>query len=324
MSNPSYNTLLTTTIESRTRDLADLVTKNVALLMRLKKRGNAKVVTGGVKILQEVEYAENPNFGWYSGYDTLAVAPSEIATAAEFAIKEAYCGATISGLEQAQNQGRERMIELTGAKIRNAEKTMVNAIGAAVYGDGTAASGKAIGGLQFLVSFAPATGTVGGINRATNPYWRNRSTRSGVDFGEAATPANILSHMGRVYNPLVRGTDKPDFIAADNNSYQLFTDAMTDRQVVTSTEMAEAGFTALKFRGADVLLDGGMDGSIPADTMYFLNTDYLFYRPIQGHDMYPLRKDVEKLDQDSVTSLIGWKGNMTTSGPKFQAVHRIN
>lgn len=324
MSNPSYNTLLTTTIESRTRTLADNVTKNVALLMRLKKRGNVETVSGGVKILQEIEHQANPGFGWYSGYDPLTIAPSEFATAAEFAIKEAYIGVIISGLEQAQNRGKERMIPLLKSKIKNAEKSMVNEMGAAVYGDGTAANNKAIGGLQFLVSGTPNTGTVGGINRATSEFWRNRSTRSSVDFGGPATPANILSHMGRVYNRLVRGTDKPDFIAADNESYQHFTDAMSDRQVVTSTEMAEAGFTALKFRGADVLLDGGMDGSMPADTMYFLNTDYLHLRPMEGFDMYQLRSDVEKLDQDAVASMIGWKGNMTASGLKFQAVHKTN
>ncbi len=322
MSNPNYNSVLATTIESRRRVLADNVTKNVALLMRLKERGNTDPVSGGTKILEEIEYSTG-GFGWYSGYDTLTIAPREHATAAEFAIKEAYVSCIISGLEQAQNRGKERMIPLLKSKIKNAEKEMVNTIGAAVYGDGTAAGGKSIGGLQLLVSANPATGTVGGINAATNAYWRNVSFRSSVDFGAAATSANIISQMGRVFTGLIRGTDKPDFIAVDNNVFNLLSDAMSDRQVVASGKMAEAGFQVLKFRGSDVLLDGGMDGSIPANTAYFINSDYLHYRPMEGYDMYPLREDVEKLDQDAAASLIGWKGNMTTSGRKFQGVLNI-
>ena len=68
MANPNYNDVLATTIESRTGKLADNVTKNNALLYRLNERGNRKPVSGGSKILEELEYGESDNV-WYSGYD---------------------------------------------------------------------------------------------------------------------------------------------------------------------------------------------------------------------------------------------------------------
>lgn len=324
MSNPNFNSIVTTTIESRTRALADNVTNNSALLLRLKKRGKVKPVSGGRTIVQELNYQATPNTGWYSGYDTLTTVASDTATAAEFGIREAYASMTISGLEMAQNRGAERMIDLAESKIENMEQSLVNLLNTGVYSDGSANSGKQIGGLQFLVASTPTTGTVGGINRATATWWRNTSARSSTSFGGAATAATILNHMGRVYNGLVRGTDQIDLIPADALAFQLFMDAMSDRQTIIGAEMAEAGFTTAKFRGADVVLDGGLGGAAPANTMYFLNTKYIHYRPMSGMDVYRVGSDREPTNQDALIKVIGWKGNMTLSGAQFQAVLRTD
>ncbi len=51
--------IVATTLRNRTGKAADNVTKNNALLMRLRKKGNVKTVSGGRTIMQEIEYAEN-------------------------------------------------------------------------------------------------------------------------------------------------------------------------------------------------------------------------------------------------------------------------
>jgi hypothetical protein len=322
MSNPNYASIATATIESRTRALADNVTTNNALLGRLKERGRKKTVSGGTKILQEIQYASNTSSGWYSGYDTLTTAATDVLTAAEYAIKEGYALVTISGLEMAQNRGKEQMLDLLEARIENAEATLSNLIAVGVYSDGTANSGKQIGGLQLLVANTPTSGTVGNINRATYSYWRNLSKSAATDYGAAKTSANVLAQFGKTFNQLVRGADAPDLIVSDANDYGRLTDAMTDRQIVSDPKMAEAGFTTLKYRGADVVLDGGIGGACPADTSYFLNTKYLFYRPIADHDMYTLDGDRSAYNQDALVKIIGWKGNLTMSGAQFQGIYK--
>ena len=74
---------------------------------------------------------------------------------------------SISGLEELQNSGSERVIDLLESRIKNAERTMANNVSNDLYSDGTASGGKQIGGLQHIIADAPSTGTVGGINRAT-------------------------------------------------------------------------------------------------------------------------------------------------------------
>jgi hypothetical protein len=89
MAFPNVSDLVATTIESRSGEIADNVTKNNALLRRLEKRGNTRTFSGGTVIFEELSFAENGNAGYYSGYDILPVAAQDVLSAAQFAIKQA-------------------------------------------------------------------------------------------------------------------------------------------------------------------------------------------------------------------------------------------
>lgn len=65
--NSDFSEIVTTTLRNRSGKLADNVTENNALLMRLRRRGNQKPVSGGRTIVQELEYAENATYKRYSG-----------------------------------------------------------------------------------------------------------------------------------------------------------------------------------------------------------------------------------------------------------------
>jgi hypothetical protein len=320
MASPNLSELVTTTLRSRTRRLADNVTKQTALLNRLNTRGKVKPVSGGRTIVQELEYAENSTYQRYSGYETLNISPSDVFTAAEYDWKQASVAVTISGLEQIQNAGPERIIDLLESRISNAEKTMTNNIGADAYSDGTADGGKQIGGMQLLVSDVPATGTVGGIDAATWTFWRNVAFDATTDGGAAASTANIQSYMNRVWVQLVRNADKPDLIVADNNYWRLYLESLQAIQRITSVSEASAGFSSLKYMTADVVLDGGFGGSAPENHMYFLNTDYIFYRPSRDRNMSVEEGERVPINQDAIARLIMFAGNMTCSNRSLQGV----
>jgi hypothetical protein len=317
---PNLSEIVTTTIENRSRALADNVSKSHALLDRLEKKGKAKPADGGRKIIQELEFGENGTFGWYSGYDPLNIAPQEVFSAAEFDWKQCAVAVTISGLEQLMNSGDEAFIDLLESRIGNSERTMKNQMGLAVYGDGTAASGKSIGGLQLLVADVN-TGVVGNINRANWSFWKNQSFDATTDFGAAATTALMLSYMNRTWLTVVRGVEKPDLIMADNNYYRLYWEALLPQQRFMSSGMAEAGFESLKYQSADVVFDGGIGGGCPVNHMYFLNTDYIYLRHHTKRRYVALgEKQRFSTNQDAMVQLMGWAGNMTLSGGMMQAI----
>jgi hypothetical protein len=324
LQNPSstLTEIVTTTLRNRTGKLADNITKNNALLFRLRKRGNVKTVSGGRTIVQELEYAENGTFKRYSGYEALNISPSDVFTGAEYNYAQAAVAVSISGLEQLQNTGEEAIIDLLESRIKNAEKTLVNNIALDCYSDGTADGGRQIGGLALLVSNTPTTGVGGGIDASTTvgSFWRNLKFSGVTDGGGATTSANIQSYMNRLYVQLVRQTDKPDLIIADNNYFRLYLESLQAIQRITSNEMGEAGFDSLKYMNSDVVLDGGFGGGAPASTMYFLNTDYIYFRPHVDRNFAPIGDDRYAVNQDAMVKLVGFAGNMTTSNRRLQGV----
>lgn len=318
--NSSISEIATLTQRNRTGKLADDVSKNNAVLNRLSQKGKIKLVRGGRTISQEIEFAENATFKRYSGYDTLNISPSEVFTTADFNYAQGAVGISISGLEQLQNAGKEAIIDLLDARITNAEKTLKNNISNDIYSDGTADGGKQIGGLQLLVADSPSSGTVGGISRSTYSFWRNIAYDATTDGGAAATAANIQSYMNRVWLQLVRGTDKPDLVVADNNYYRLYMESLQAIQRITSDNMAQAGFQSLKYMSADVVLDGGYGGGAPTNHMYFLNTDYIYFRPHADRNFVALDPERYGVNQDAMVKLIVFAGNMTLSNAFLQGV----
>lgn len=320
MASPNLSEITTTTLRHRSKQLADNVTTNNAILNRLKKKGKIKTVSGGENIVQELDYAENSTYKRYSGYESLDISPSDVISAAHFAWKQSAVAVSISGLEQLQNSGKDRLIDLLEARITNAERTMANNIADDLYSDGTANSSKQIGGLQHLVADSPSTGTVGNINRATFSFWRNISFDATTDGGGAATSSNIQSYMNQVWVQVVRGVDKPDLILADDAYWRLYLESLQAIQRIESSDMAEAGFQSLKYMGADVVLDGGVGASCPSNHMYFLNTNYIFFRPHKDRFFVPLSPDRFAVNQDALVKLIVFAGNMTLSNGSLQAV----
>jgi len=314
MSFPNISDIVATTIESRTRKIADNVTKNNALLTWLESRGNNKPISGGYKILQELSFAANGNAGFYSGYDLLPVAAQDVISAAEFEIKQAACPVVISGLEQLQNAGREQMIDLLDSRLAVAESSMANLIAQGIYSDGTGSGGKTITGLDKAVQITPSgAGVYGGIDQVAFPFWQNKYTAAGIS---ATTVDGAMSTM---WSSLIRGMDRPDLIVMDNLFWGLFIASLQNQQRFNSAGAATRGFPTIKFMDADVVLDGGIGGFATTKTAYFLNTKYLHFRPHASRNMVPLSPNRRyAINQDAEVQILGWAGNLTCSGRQFQ------
>lgn len=312
--NKSYNDIFTSTLENRTQSLADNVTSHNALLERLKKKGKIRPISGGSKILEELEYGEGDAV-WYAGYDTINYSPKQLFTAAEYQLKLCAVPVAVSGEDMLKNSGTQAVMDLFEKRIENAVRTMSNQMGKAVYSDGTGSSGKEIGGLQLLVADSPTTGTVGGIDRAAtgNEFWRNKSAQ------KALTADNIVSEMNKMYLSLTRGTEKPDLIVTDDSLYALYESTLLPLQRFSDPKISDNGFASLKFKGADIVFDGAQS-HCPANHMYFLNTDYLYLRPHKDRDMKVIEGDRLAVNQDALYKIIGWAGNMTMSNASLQGV----
>jgi hypothetical protein len=331
--NTNYADILATTIESRSKKIADNVTKNNGLLTRLKQKGKIKTFSGGHKILQELSFAENGNAGWYSGYDTLPVAASDVLTAAEFEIKQLAVPVVISGLEMLQNAGKEKMIDLMESRLEVAEATMANYVSAGLYSDGSGGVGgtKSIVGLEATTpdntsSGRITAGTYGNIVRNSYSMWQPYY----YDFGGTApTTSTIQTGLNAMWAELNRGMDRPDLIVMDNIAWLVYIASLQTNQRFTDPSQANLGFPSVKFMDADVILDGGIGGFAGDETgdgtpdttgtVYMLNTKFLHFRPHAQRNMVPLSPNKRyAVNQDAEVQILAWAGNLTCSGNRFQ------
>ena len=327
--NSSITDIIATTIQNRSGSLADNVTNNNALLRRLKKRGNVKTVSGGNVILQEIMYGDSTtvNANSYSGYEVINITPNSPISAAQFDYKQYAAAISISGLEQLQNSGKEQIIDMLDGRHSVAEAQLMNRISQDIYTDGTGNGGKNITGLASAVPDAPTTGTYGGIDRATWAFWRSVSYSGVTNGGAAVSAGNIIPYMTAASLQVVRGAAKTDLIVAGNTYYSYYVNALQAIQRITNDSDAASGFSSLKFYGggmaADVVLDGGIYNITTGATaahMWFLDTEYIFFRPHADRNFVPIGGERQSVNQDAVVKLIGWAGNLTTSGSMFQAV----
>lgn len=321
-----WGDIVTTTLEYRSKTLGDNITNNNALLYRLRKKGKEKTFDGGREIMQELRYAQNQTFMWYSGYEFINITLNDTMTAARFPLKQASIAVVISGLEELQNSGDEQMLNLIEERVETAEDTFWNQMSAGIYSDGTGFGGKQINGLAALVSKTP-TGIVGGINQTQNPFWQNLSINANTNSLGLVTAANVQQYMNETVVQLKRNSDGTDLIVADNNFYLAYLASLQAIQRITSDGGAKdvgAGFTSLKYYGAgkevDVVLDGGKNGQIPINTMYFLNTDYLWFRPHARRNFKVIGGERANINQDAKVRIMAWAGNMTANNLSLQGV----
>jgi hypothetical protein len=61
-------------------------------------------------------------------------------------------------------------------------------------------------------------------------------------------------------------------------------------------------------------------GGASTGTMYFLNTNHIFFRPHSNRNFVPIGGERMAVNQDAMVKLIGFAGNMTTSNRFLQGV----
>ena len=304
MSNPNFDALLSTTLENYRDQMTDNVFTARPLTYFLTDKGRIRMIDGGTKIVEPLIYGQNTTVGSYSGYDTIALTAQTGITAAEYEWKQYAASIAISGIEEAKNNGDAAILNLLEAKVMQAEESMREGFNTMFYGDGTGNSGKNWNGLGNLVE---ASGTVGGINRATagNEYWRS--------YEENTAAVLSLAQMATAYNSVSVGNDHPDMVLTTQTLFEKYESLLQPQLRYTDAKTADAGFQNLLFKAAPVTFDVGCTAGV----MYFLNSKYL---TLVGHSgkWFSQTEFVRPENLDARYALIMCYGNLTVRNAKKQ------
>lgn len=295
--NANFDALLSTTLANYRSQLTDNVFTARPLTYFLMDKGRIRMLNGGTKIVEPLIYGKNNTVGSYSGYDSLSLTPQEGISAAEYEWKQYAASIAISGIEEAKNNGEQEIINLLEAKIMQAEESMREGFNQMFFADGTGNGGKNWNGLGNLVE---ASGTVGGINRATagNEFWRS--------YEENTAGALTLAQMSTAYNSVSVGNDHPDMVLTTQTLFEKYEALLQPQLRYTDTKTADAGFQNLLFKAAPVVYDV----HCTAGVVYFLNSKYL---TLVGHSgkWFAQTEFVKPEDVDARYALIMCYGNLT-------------
>lgn len=315
----AFNDIVSTTLRAHSKETADNVSKHNALFRRLKERGNTRKEDGGYSIAVTLDYTENGTYQRFSGLDTLNISQSETFTSAEFPWRQSAVNVVASGEDLRKNSGSKALINLAKARIKNAQRSFANNLSADFYSDG--ALSNQVNGLQALISDA-GTGTVGNIISGTFTWWKNKvqSAATPLQGGGSITPGptTIEDLMLPLWLELTRGSDHPDLIVADANYFTYFEKSQTSLKRYAPEDTGQGGMLSLKYKNADVVYDSAASG-IPANHMYFINTNYLEVVTHTDADI-TVMDEKSSANQDGVVIPVIWMGNLTVSNRSLQGV----
>ena len=261
--NDDFNQILSTTLKNYVPKLADNVFTARPLFYALTNGQTIRRISGGAKIVVPIIYGTNSTAASYSGDETLSTTAQTGITAAEYDWKQYAATVTITGIEEAKNNGEAEIIDLLEGKVMQTEETIIQNMNEMFYGDGTGNSNKDWIGLDLIVG-KPNT-ALGGIDPtdAGNSWWKSDEH----DMDGALT----VKQMGTTYNNVSVGNDQPTIVIGTQALYESYEALLEPNLRYTDTKVADAGFQNLLFKGAPVTFDG----DVTAGEIFFLNTKYL-------------------------------------------------
>ena len=261
--NDNFNQILSTTLKNYIPKLADNVFTARPLFYALTNGQTIRRISGGATIVVPIIYGTNSTAASYDGADTILTTAQTGISAAEYNWKQYAATITITGIEEAKNNGEAQIIDLLEGKIMQTEETIIENMNTMFWGDGTGNSNKDWIGLDLIVT-KPNT-TLGGINPTDsgNSWWA--STESNENGALA------LTSMANVYNTISVGNDQPSILIGTQAVYESYEALLQPNLRYTDARVADAGFQNLLFKGAPVTYDS----ACTSGELMFLNSKYL-------------------------------------------------
>lgn len=207
-------------------------------------------------------------------------------------------------------------------KLEDMGEGWAQSFNAMLWKDGSQAA-KEVPGVRSLVTDTVATGTVGGIDRATSSWWRNRSSLAIVD---SPTTQLLTTTLKSEVRQLRRYGGKPDIIlcgsdfladleaeVAEKSSY---TDTNAKGIDISSQVMSVKGLGTFEY-------DPTLDDLSLSKYCFFLDSRDIRLRPMEGEDRVQ-HNPARPFDQYTLYRAMTWTGGLTARRLNSCGVYSVN
>jgi hypothetical protein len=285
----TWDSVLSTTMHNYRKTLSNNIFNSRPLLEYLMSKGRVRTIDGGYTIVEPLLLGPG-EANSYGPWQQIQVNAVSGISAAQYTWRQLYATIIISGLEEAQNNGKAAMINLLEAKVMQAEETLKNVLSSMIWGTrGGAALATDFTAFTTLID---ATGAAGGITPAAGPavenLWRSptwdAATNTGTDAvggaitipGAAMTSPYDGSEVERVLRHMYflasdGGSDHIDAIFAGLGWFSAYEGSLTPQVRYTDTTKANLGFQNLMFKNVPLY----WDPDAPTGSVLGLNSKYI-------------------------------------------------
>jgi len=210
-----------------------------------------------------------------------------------------------SGESTSKHSDRDVTV-LTGLldeKLKDMNEGWAKSFNAMFWRDGVA-NPKEVPGILSLITDAPATGTVGGIDRATNPLWRNRSAVGASAIAYVAGSQKICEFLRKEIRQLTRFGGKPSLVLCGSGFLEKLDLEITSKGTFTQTGfskgMTDIGLAGITMQGlGEFIYDPTLDEIGYTNRAYFIDESNInlyvmdgeenkTHSPARPHDQYVL------------------------------------
>lgn len=295
-------TVLHSTITRSRKKLIMASIKSNAFMAWAFANDRVEFEDGGKDITNPLTVGRNPNVSSYEYYGTLPITQTSEFTTVSYGWSRVAGTVIISDQEQDENSGAQQIFKLLKAKMDVLEESIKEKFSSYLYGAG---GGTDPYGLAALIPDDPTTGTLGGINRATEAQWRTSS----YDFAGGLNETNIEEAYDDVLMDLTLKGDKPTIILAGRNHYRMYRAAVRDKVTIPLSElgkgkgMVDLGFNGIAHQTVPIIYDE----DCPVDRAYFINDKYLRLHMLRAVNM-KVKELVAPWNIDAVGRRIVWQG----------------
>ena len=298
----TLSTILNSSLQRSRKKLIMASIRSNALMAWAFANDRVEYEDGGYQISNPLVVGRNPNITSYEYYDSLPVAQTNEFASVNYGWSRVAGTVIISDQEEDENKGESAIFKLMKAKMDVLEESIKEKFSEYLYSAGGGADPL---GLSSLVPDDPTTGTLGGLNRASETQWRT----SAYNFSGGLDATNIEEAFDDVLMDLTLKSDKPDLILAGRNIYRLYRAAVRDKVIIQLTEsnsgkkMYDLGFSGVSHQGIPILYDE----DCPVNKAYFLNSKYLRLHILKGVNM-KVKNLNSPWDMDATGSRVVWQG----------------
>ena len=252
---------------------------------------------------------------WYTGAETLVSAEKDDISRARVDWKQGHETILISTADLNKNSGKAQIVSLLKGKMQAAEKRFSARLATGVFNAGTTA--KAFNGLQQIIG----TGAYAGLastdftdEAAANAWQAQIKSNSGTV--RALSGSLIQGAMGAA----TQDSESPSVAFMLQNVFDELWSILEPHQRLMVEDSSFSGLghaqskKVLQYNGIPFLVDSHMK----ANSMFFVNEEYVKFYVHQAEDMKAQRFDKLE-DQNAVKERMLIMGNLLCNNRRFQA-----